>query len=107
MHAACAGFVTIHPIAKIWDLSIAMEDLLPHSSRFIPTLVPLDSSQRWLAVLVWFVELCVVKHASDVFAGNFDALPKKKCSAASIGRAAFILAASAFYSMRFILFPIK
>lgn len=58
-------------------------------------------------MLVWFVELCVVKHASDVFAGNFDALPKKKCSAPSIGRAAFILAASAFYSMRFILFPTK
>jgi hypothetical protein len=48
--------------------------------------------------MCWFVKLCVVKHASDVFAGNSDALPKKKCSAPSIGRAAFILAASsAFY----------
>jgi len=58
-----------------------------------------------VGLLCWFVELCVVKHASDVSAGNFGALPKKKCSAPSIACAAFILAASAFHSMRFILFP--
>jgi hypothetical protein len=47
---------------------MAMEDLLPRASRINPN----------VGLLCWFVELCVViKQASDVFAGNFDAFTGK------------------------------
>lgn len=71
-----SGYLQWVPVLSAPDLS----PFIPRDLGFIDGYggfaPPRPRIIRTFGFLFWFVERCVAKHASGVFAGNFDTLPK-------------------------------